>query len=195
MLKWPLLSTLKYHLKWKKYYNTHFAHYPDRIALHEHIFPGFAGDPKIGSVLDVGCEFYNLHHQRLFKTQEYATIDYEADRKAFGAKRHVTGSVTELDKYFKEGEFDLVIANGIIGHGVTSAEDVQKMAEQVAFVLKSGGKALIGWNDRGEDLPALHPDKAFPAAGFKEADLPHYGEHKFLATPESKHWYELYEKA
>ena len=194
MCKFPLSQTLKYHLKWKRVYKETFADIPDRKVLHDVILPGLAAKSSVKSLLDIGCEWYNLHHQRVFSKQEYTTIDIEDDRKSFGARQHVTGSVLELDKYFETDKFDLLIANGIIGHGVTKKTDVVEMAKQIAHVIKPGGYVLIGWNDRGNGLPEISPDQVIQEAGFIPSELPGLSTSKYLAYEESQHWFELYQK-
>lgn len=195
MLNFPILQTIKYHLKWKKVYLDKFANIPDRKILQDLILPGLANNPEISSVLDIGCEWYNLHHQRVFNHHKYATIDIEEDRKAFGAREHVTGSVLELENHFQEEQFDLVIANGIIGHGITKRADVATMAQQLAYSLKPGGYVLIGWNDRTKGVPEVQPAEALSNAGFIPSKLPFLPGHRHLATEETRHWFELYQKA
>lgn len=194
MLNFPLSQTIKYHLKWKKVYLERFANIPDRKILNDLLLPGLADKDSISSILDIGCEWYNLHHQRAFSKHDYTTIDIEEDRKAFGAKTHVTGSVLELDQHFGKGQFDLVIANGIIGHGVTKKEDVETMAQQLSHAVKPGGFVLIGWNDRGNGTPETTPEEALTAAGFSPSKLPFFPDHRHLATKETLHWFELYER-
>ena len=147
------------------------------------------------SLLDIGCEWYNLHHQRVFTKQDYTTIDIEADRKSFGAKQHVTGSVLELEKYFEKDKFDLLIANGIIGHGVKKHEEVVEMAKQIAHVMKPGGYVLIGWNDLSDGESDLSPHAILEKVGFTPSELPSLSTTKYLACKENNHWFELYQKA
>ena len=131
----------------------------------------------------------------VFTKQDYTTIDIEEDRKSFGAKKHVTGSVLDLDQYFEQGAFDLVIANGIIGHGVTQREDIIEMAKQTAHVISPGGYFLLGWNDKGNGEPEVAPGAIFEEAGFTPSEIPGLDTAKHLAYAPTQHWFELYQKA
>lgn len=193
MLNYPLIQSLKYHLKWKKVYNETFADIPDRKVLHKIILPSFAAKSSVKSVLDIGCEWYNLHHHRLFTKQDYTTIDVEKDRKSFGAKQHVTGSAFELNRHFKRAKFDLVIVNGLIGNSITKGEELIELAQQAAYVTKPGGYLLIGWNQSGNGCPEISPKSAFEEAGFITSELPDLSSSQYLACSATQHWFELYQ--
>jgi|GEM_PF-4991734 len=36
-------------------------------------------------------------------------------KKIYGAKKHITGSMSDLKLYFKDNDLDLIICNGVFG--------------------------------------------------------------------------------
>ena len=191
----PLVQDLKYHLKWKKVYQEQFAHLPDRQIFHDVLLPYLVSKPTVHEILDVGCEWYNLHHRRAFKGKGHTSIDIEEDRRAYGAKNHVTGSVLELESYFGKEKFDLTIANGIIGYGVSAIEDIRTMGHQLAATLRPNGYVLIGWNNHANQ-PDVNLAEAFAEAGLSPSNLPQHlaDGYRHLANKNSDHWFELFQK-
>lgn len=190
-----LVQSLKYHLKWRRCYLETFSQIPDRQVFHEEILPTLADMPDIQSVLDLGCEWFNLHHRRVFQHHRYATMDIVPEKARFGARRHVVGSALELDQHFQTEEFDLVIANGLLGWGVNSARDVETFSTQVAYALRPGGILLVGWNDNESNRPELMPRDAFAGQTFSPWPLPTRQLDRFVANPESGHTFEFFQKA
>jgi hypothetical protein len=67
--------------------------------------------------LDVGCQWYNLHHARQFAGKRYHTIEIDVSLAKFGARRHVTSSFLDAADHYDRHQFDLVLVNGVFGWG------------------------------------------------------------------------------
>ncbi|MDF5717348.1 MAG: hypothetical protein PUP93_26680, partial [Rhizonema sp. NSF051] len=48
---------------------------------------------------------------------------------------------------------DLIICNGVFGHGLDEREDVDKAYGACYQCLRNGGVLIIGWNDDAEPFP------------------------------------------
>ncbi|MDP0491266.1 MAG: class I SAM-dependent methyltransferase [Verrucomicrobiota bacterium JB023] len=187
------LQKLKYLLKWRRHYDAEFASLPDRQIYDEEILPYFS--QLLGNedrILDIGCEWYNLHHQRHFRAKDYHTLDILPDRAAFGGKKHVVGSALELDQHFPQGSMALVLLNGIFGWGVNGEEEQKQLVVQLAHVLREGGYLLVGWNDTEANRPERPPGELLVNAGFQPWVFPPRGAETLLANEATGHTFEFY---
>ena len=126
----------------------------DRRILEQKIIPYFLEKEEFTKVLFVGCGSYTKHYEKWFKhKQEYWTIDINPFKKIFGAKKHIVDSSSNLNLYFKENYLDLIICNGVFGHGLDEREDVDKAYGACYQCLRNGGVLIIGWNDDAEPFP------------------------------------------
>ncbi|MDF5731144.1 MAG: methyltransferase domain-containing protein [Rhizonema sp. PD38] len=126
----------------------------DRRILEQKIIPYFLDKQEFTKVLFVGCGSYTRHYEKWFKhKQEYWTIDINPFNKIFGAKKHIVDSSSNLNLYFKENYLDLIICNGVFGHGLDEREDVDKAYGACYQCLRNGGVLIIGWNDDAEPFP------------------------------------------
>lgn len=127
----------------------------DRRLLDQRILPALAEDARYARVLFVGCDWYTEHVEELFisRGREYATLEIDPARAAHGARRHIVGSLTDLDSWFPAGSLDLIVCNGVIGWGLNDPSEVETSIEACAHALTSGGLLLLGWDDVPEKLP------------------------------------------
>lgn len=127
----------------------------DRRLLDQHILPALAENPRYARVLFVGCDWYTEHVEEIFtsKGREYATLEIDPSRAGHGARRHIVGSLTELESWFPAGSLDLIVCNGVIGWGLDDPSAVETSIEACARALSSGGLLLLGWDDVPEKLP------------------------------------------
>ncbi len=188
-----IIGAAKYHLKWRKEYDRSIGKSADREVYHGEILPWLAGESSIRDVLDIGCEWYNLHHRRIFRGHRYWTIDVDPGKEGFGGRNHVTGSALRLDQYFRPSSFDLILCNGVFGWGVNGQRDVTLLAEQMAGVLRPDGKVVVGWNPGTENAPELNPLVAM-ADDFRSWAFPPKDDSQFLANPENNHTFAFFEK-
>src|SRR5258708_37559503 len=91
----------------------------DRRVLEEVIFLHYCRDPRVRTVLFVGCASYTAHYQdRYFASHDYWTLDAEPGQRRFGARQHVTARLETLTAHFPLGYFDLIICKGVYGWGL-----------------------------------------------------------------------------
>ena len=189
-----ILGAAKYHLKWRREYGRSIGKSADRAIYHGEILPWLAAETSIRDVLDIGCEWYNLHHRRIFRGHRYWTIDIDPGKEGYGGKNHVTGSALSLDEYFRPASFDLVLCNGVFGWGVNEPREVSLLVEQMATVLRPGGKVVVGWNPGTENAPEGDPMGAM-SEQFRTWDFPPRKDSQIFANAENKHTFAFFEKA
>jgi SAM-dependent methyltransferase len=171
------LSTMKFHLLMKYYWlrgKNHQINSEDRKILEEVIIPYYCDRSDIQKVLFVGCAPYTSHYSDLWAGKEYWTIDIDPHQERFGSENHVVGSLENLDDYFPEATFDLIICNGVYGFGLNDREGCERAFLECFQALRDGGEFILGWNQVPqynpldlEEIQALqlfHP-KAFPPLG------------------------------
>ena len=166
----------------------------DRKVLEQIIFPTYASDPAIRTVLFVGCDFYTEHYGREhFADHTFWTLEPDLSRKRFGAPLHVTGRVEQLGQYFSPGLFDLIVCNGVYGWGLDRADDCEQAFAHCHACLAVGGHLLLGWND----MPRLDP---VPLRAVRNLELfipyefPPLGTAKFLTKTFYRHTYWFFRK-
>jgi hypothetical protein len=166
----------------------------DRRVLEQVIFPHYGRDPRIKTVLFVGCDWYTAHYQRShFPAHDYWTLDSDAARRRYGAKQHVVAQLEELDRYFPRGCFDLIICNGVYGWGLNRAEDCDVALSQCHVCLADLGHLLFGWND----VPARDPaplSSVRSLALFAPYSFPAFGAWQYLTDTPWRHTYHFYQK-
>jgi hypothetical protein len=166
----------------------------DRRVLEQIIFAHYGGDPRINTVLFVGCDWYTAHYQRrYFAAHNYWTIDPDATRRKFGAKQHVVARLEELGQYFPRSFFDLIICNGVYGFGLDRAEDCEAAVSQCHTCLADGGHLLLGWND----VPQLDPaplSNVRSLSRFSPYSFPAFGTWRHLTNTPIRHTFYFYQK-
>jgi len=123
----------------------------NRDFLEKDIFACFnkmAGD-QIGGQrwLFVGVARYTWHYHRLTEAK-FHTIDNDRKQVRFAQKGfHTVGSALELERFYAPESFDVVMANGVVGHGTDDIESFRKLLTQLRFVAKQGAVVLLGYNE------------------------------------------------
>jgi len=130
---------------------------PSRLFLEREIF-GYldavaAGGKPGGRCLFIGVDKHNWHYPRLLRL-ELHTIDLKPENAVYGPPgRHVVGSALELARHYPAESFDAVVANGLIGFGVDTEADFERLVAQCHAVLAPGGLLVLGYNDKSERTP------------------------------------------
>ena len=141
---------------------------PDRLLLKHSLLPRVRDSAK--EILWVGCRDYTREYPRLLEASGARcwTLEIEADQARFGHPiRHVIGDLLKLDSYFKPGQFDAILCNGIFGYGVDSVEAQRHAMLQMAKCLRPGGVLVLGWNDGiNSDPSAIVPKSLKPVDVF-----------------------------
>ena len=106
--------------------------------------------PKIKNkkVLLVGVADYVSDYPKRLSENELHSIDIDPSVARFGSKKHITGSVVEIDKYFPENSFDVILFCGVFGCGLDAIEDAEKALQNCHKVLKEGGILIVGWDTK-----------------------------------------------
>ena len=126
---------------------------PDRLVLEDVIIRYFIAHKEFHKVLFVGCDWYTNPYKKLFKKQEYWTIEIDESKKKYGSKNHIVDGIQNLSKYIERGYFDLIIFNGVFGYGINTREETEESFAQCFQALRSGGILVFGWNDIPEYKP------------------------------------------
>ncbi len=126
---------------------------PDRSFLENKVFSYLNSISNFkGNLLFAGVASYTKHYYAKLKYQTY-TIDWERSQARYGnGPNHVVGSVTELNKFWPDGYFDVIVANGLIGYGINSSELISSMLENMHDALRENGLLIIGYNDNHHHL-------------------------------------------
>lgn len=108
-----------------------------------------------GRVLDIGCGRGENSLMLAMNDYDVTGIDMVEDVISDARKKaternvkvnFVVGNVLEMDRFFREGEFDIVIDSGLFH--VMTKENRPVFARQVCRVLKTGGKYfMLGTSD------------------------------------------------
>ena len=106
-----------------------------------------------GKLLFVGLDKHNWHYPRLL-APEFHSIDIERGNAVYGPPgRHIVGSALDISRYYEPESFDVVIANGLIGFGLDTEADFDRLMRECHTVLACGGVLVLGYNDRPERTP------------------------------------------
>ncbi|KDB66091.1 class I SAM-dependent methyltransferase [Bordetella bronchiseptica] len=103
--------------------------------------------------LFIGVDKHNWHYPRLL-SPAFHSIDCDPAHAVYGQPGlHVVGSALELDRHYRSAMFDFVIANGLLGFGVDTRGDCDRLLAQAHGVLAPGGLLVLGYNDTPERVP------------------------------------------
>lgn len=168
---------------------------PDRFVLEDTIISYIVNCDDFNKILFVGSDWYTKPYNRYFKNKEYWTIEINPNRKKFGSKRHVVDSLLNLSQHFTSGYFDLIVYNGVFGHGIDSREATEISFQQCFQCLRPGGMLVFGWNDvtRHKPFPAIEECQSlrqFEPITFNPLDT-----HQYLVTESrDRHVFNFYRK-
>ena len=164
----------------------------DRQVLESTVFEHFASLPRIRSVLFVGCDWYTRHYGRAyFRSKNYWTIDPRASARKFGARRHVVAPLEELDRHFPANHFELIICNGVFGHGLDTRQQCEQAFDQCFRALCPGGQFVLGWDDIPRRTP-VSLDELASLRRFIKQDLPAFGTWRYVTDTPYRHTYDFY---
>jgi hypothetical protein len=166
----------------------------DRRVLEQIIFQHYRRDPRIKTVLFVGCAAYTAHYRRsYFPAHDYWTVDPDPTRRKFGASQHITARLEQLGRFFPGGFFNLIICNGVYGWGLNDLEDCEAAMLQCYACLADAGHLLLGWNDVPERDP-VPLSRVSNLARFTPYSLPAFGARQYLTDTPYRHTYNFYQK-
>jgi SAM-dependent methyltransferase len=166
---------------------------PDRAVLERQLLPWLAALPNKSDILFVGCDWYTRGYRKYFAHRNYVTMDYDVDKAKYGARRHITDSMTNLREHFQPASLDLIVCNGVFGWGLNTRPDVEKAFSGSAEALRPGGLLLIGWNDIPERRPFdLQSIEAL--ASLRRHTMDPLGTDEYLTPSVNRHVYTLFQR-
>lgn len=173
---------------------SHFHRQPDRRLLETIILVELARDPLIQRVLFVGCDWYTQHYARLFRDKVYWTLDIDPEKRRFGADRHLTDRLINLQSHFPPDHFDAIVCNGVFMRtAMDTREEAEPSFDACLACLKPGSWFVLGWNDTDALRP--YPPAESPALQkFARAEFPGIGTHEVLTPTEYRHTYTFYRR-
>jgi SAM-dependent methyltransferase len=166
----------------------------DRRVLEQVVFPFYADRADVKKILFVGCQWYTKHYQRSFFPQHvFWTMDPDKRSRKFGSRRHVMAPLENLDEFFPEDYFDLILCNGVYGYGLDASQQCELAFEHCHSRLRTDGHLVLGWNDvvvetrvRMEDVASLRR--------FRKFTFPAFGSWRYLTDTSYRHTYDFYVK-
>lgn len=134
---------------------------PDRRYLKRTVFPALAAlHPS--RLMNIGVQAYNRIDARAFARVgcEYWTSDIAAEAAQFGApNRHIVADVRHIADHFQSDFFDVVLLNGVLGHGCNGMAAQEEALASIYSILGPDGVLVVGWNQGTTvdplELPAL----------------------------------------
>jgi SAM-dependent methyltransferase len=166
----------------------------DRLVMEQKVFPEYARDPAINTLLFVGCGTYTAHYQRTyFPTRTFWTIEPNPDAAAYGSQNHVVAPLEQLEQHFPAEHFDLIICNGVFGWGLDRREQLEPAFAQCHSRLKSGGHFFFGWDDIPQRTPT-DLSQVDSLKRFREYVFPPLKTSRYVTDTLYKHTYAFYRK-
>jgi SAM-dependent methyltransferase len=119
-------------------------HEASRVCLERELLPWLAA--HYGRILFVGTSSYTFHYERLFRTDQYTTIDLQPRNAVWGARDHIVAPIEEIGRCRPHGHFDCVVLNGVFGFGVDDIEHMRRVIQALHDALQPQGFLVVGWN-------------------------------------------------
>jgi len=125
-------------------------------VLDETILPYYARARGFERLLFVGVKKYNAKNRRLMAGRTYVTIEPEPAFARHGGERHIQDSLQNLAKHVVPSSFDVIVVNGVIGHGLDAPADVERALAACCDALRMGGHLVLGLNEESTDVANVH---------------------------------------
>ena len=98
--------------------------------------------------LFIGTDKRSWHYRSRFRAK-FFTIDNDPRKARYGARHHHTvGSAVELKSYYAPDQFNVIIANGLIGFGVNEINQCEDLFAGLAAVIKRTGLLVLSYDNR-----------------------------------------------
>ena len=135
-------------------------HAESRICLDRELLPWLAG--RYAGILFVGTSSYTRQYERLFRPDQYTTIDLQPRNAVWGARQHIVAPIEEIGRHRPKGYFDCIVLNGVFGYGVDDADHMRRVVEALHAALAPQGFLVVGWNTdlHADPGPLLAPSFA-----------------------------------
>lgn len=123
-----------------------------RLCLQNELCPWLA--KRYAHILFVGTSSYTYHYEKLFRRDQFTTLEVEPRGAVWGARDHIVAPIEEIGRHRPKGSFDCVILNGVFGFGVDEIDHMRRVIEALHEALVPQGLLVVGWNTN------LHADPA-----------------------------------
>lgn len=174
-----------------RYGGSFFHPSEDRTVLENLILPHYQISPDHRTILFVGTEWFTHGYVRMFSHKSLVTLDLNPAKARYGASRHITASVTSIERHFGPGELDLVLLNGVLGWGLDRLDDADRAIAGCHRCLRSGGHLVIGWNDIPRHLP-FRLEEIAALRRFRPHVLPSLGTSELRVANEWRHVFSFF---
>ncbi len=170
-------------------------HSPARSVLEETILPYYMEKNAKLRLLFVGSDWYTKHYEKWFRHyQEYWTIDPDPNQKSYGAKHHIVDVLENLRQYFKPEHFDVIICNGVLGHGINDREAVEKAFGACFECMTLGGTFVLGWGG-SPDLLTFPLEESESLRQFTPFEFPPFKATSHTTVPKYQYVFNFYQKS
>jgi hypothetical protein len=138
--------------------------------------------------LFIGTDKRSWHYRSRF-CAKFFTIDNDPSKAIYGdVHNHRIGSATELTQQYMRDQFDVIIANGVIGFGVNHIDQCEDLFAGLETIMKSSGVLVLGYSNspsridfKLEDVKNYHLFEAFvPHSNGLEQSEYVFGDHVFV---------------
>jgi len=138
--------------------------------------------------LFIGTDKRSWHYRSRFAAK-FFTIDKDPRKAIYGdVINHRIDSATELARQYTPNQFDVIIANGLIGFGVDHIDQCEDLFAGLETIMKGSGVLVVGYSNspsridfKLEDVKNYHLFEEF-APHFNGLDQSQYvfGDHVFV---------------
>jgi len=166
----------------------------DRMLLEKVILRHFSEEPATERLLFIGCDWYTKPYEKLFADREYWTLDIDADKRRYGARRHITDCLRNLERYVPPAYFDAIVCNGVFMRtAIETREEAEPSFAACRTALKSGGWFVLGWNDTA-DLRPYPPSESKELAKLTPATFLPLGSSQVVTDTSYRHTFTFFKK-
>ena len=133
---------------------------PDRKYIRDEMLPAITRTNP-DNVLLVGTRRYTANYPKYLRTPtgRVWTVDIDPQAAKFGnGEFHRVGDVCEIAMLIPGVNFDVILANGLLGFGIDSEREIKRFTQAIASVLGSQGYLMLGWDAHRTADPKSNAD-------------------------------------
>ena len=169
-------------------------HSPARTVLEDTIIPYYVSQKSKSKMLFVGVDWYTKHYEKLFRHyDEYWTIDPDPNQKAYSGKNHIVDVLENLTQHFDAEHFDVIICNGVLGHGINDRDAVEKALGVCFSCMRSGGTFVLGWGGTPE-LLSFPLEESKSLRQFSPFEFPPLKTSSYSTKPHYQYVFQFFQK-
>ncbi|GJL63055.1 MAG: methyltransferase type 11 [Nitrospirales bacterium] len=170
-------------------------HSPARTVLENTIIPYYAAQGSHSRMLFVGVDWYTKHYEKLFKHYDaYWTIDPDPNQVRWAGKNHIVDFFENLNQYFDPEYFDVIVCNGVLGHGLNDREPVEKAFDVCFSYMRPGGTFVLGWGGSPE-LLSFPLEESESLRRFTPFEFPPLASSRYSTKPEYQYVFQFFAKS